>query len=192
MSIDIGATNTILIIEPNEQVREMLVEVFKNNNFKVLEASDGADGLSKASNEGKLDIILSGLNMPRMDGLEFMQEKNENEELKNIPVVIYDNIASEEEKEKVLATGAKDFIIEGTVTPDEIIQRVARAMQQGDYLFQVDPYALDAQSFISDYHLNKNFKCNNCGTDLALKLSAYKGKDMIAKIVCPSCGQKYL
>jgi len=192
MDIDISASNKILIIQPDKQVQEMLVEVFKNSGFEVMFAGDGAEGFSKINNQGGVDVILTALNMPRMDALEFIKRKKENPALVDTPVVIYDNLNSEEEKELVLKAGAKDFIAKGAASPAEIIQKVSRAMQQGDYLLQIDPYALDAQPFIENYHLNKNFECDNCGSPLAIKLRAYKGRDLTAKIVCPNCGKEYL
>jgi CheY-like chemotaxis protein/predicted RNA-binding Zn-ribbon protein involved in translation (DUF1610 family) len=192
MDIDISASNKILIIQPDKQVQEMLVEVFKNSGFEVMFAGDGAEGFSKINNQGEVDVVLTALNMPRMDALEFIKRKKENPALVDTPVVIYDNLNSEEEKELVLKAGAKDFIAKGAASPAEIIQKVSRAMQQGDYLLQIDPYALDAQPFIENYHLNKNFECDNCGSPLAIKLRAYKGRDLTAKIVCPNCGKEYL
>jgi two-component system chemotaxis response regulator CheY len=192
MSISLGATSKILIIQPDEEAREMLVEVFKANNFEVLVAVDGADGFSKANNVENLDIVLTALNMPRIDGREFLERKKEDEFLQNVPVVIYDNLRDEEEREELLAAGAKDFIIKGTVSPDKLVQRIARARQQGDYFFQIDHYALDAQQFIEDHHLAKNFKCTNCGADLAMKIAIGEDRNMKASIGCPVCGEQYL
>ncbi len=188
----LGATSKILIIQPEEGVREMLMEIFKANNFEVLVAVDGADGFSKANNEEDLDVVLTALNMPRIDGREFLKGKKEDEFLKNIPVIVYDNLRDEEERAEILAAGANDFIIKGTVSPDKLVQRVARVMQQGDYFFQIDPYALDAQQFIEDHHLTKNFKCTNCGADLAMKITIGEDKNMKASIGCPVCGEQYL
>jgi CheY-like chemotaxis protein/DNA-directed RNA polymerase subunit RPC12/RpoP len=188
----LGATSKILIIQPNNAAREMLVEIFRANNFEVLEAVDGADGFSKANNEEDLDIVLTALNMPRIDGREFLERKKADDFLKNVPVVIYDNLRDEEEREELLTTGAKDFIVKGTVAPDKLVQRIARAMQQGEYFFQIDSYALDAQQFIEDHHLAKNFKCTNCGADLAMKIAIGEDKSMKASIGCPACGEQYL
>ena len=192
MSLNLNTTNTILIIEPDDVSRDTLTEIFKNSNFKVLIAGDGVEGLSVASNEEKLDVVLSRLKMPRIDGMEFIKRKNEDKLLSQVPVVIFDNINSEEEKQEILKAGASDFIIKGTVAPDKLVQRVSRVIQQGDYMLQIDPYALDAQKLIEDYHLNKNFKCTNCGADLAIKLTIGKDKNMKANISCPDCGKQYL
>ncbi len=188
----LNATNKILIIQPEDPVREMLVEVFKKNNFEVLEAVDGADGFSKANNETGINVVLTALNMPRIDGREFLERKKNNEFLKDVPVVIYDNIASEEERQELLSLGAKDFLAKGTVSPDKLIQHIARAMQKGDYFFQIDPYALDAQQFVEDQHLPQNFKCTNCGADLAVKITIGDNKSMQTGIECPQCGTQYL
>lgn len=192
MITSIGKKNKILIIEPDESTRELLVEVFRNNNFEVLEAVDGADGFSKANNEEGLGVVLSSLIMPRIDGREFLKRKKDDEFLRNVPVVIHDNLRDEEEREEILSAGAKDFIVKGTVAPDELVQRIARAMQQGDYFFQIDPYAMDAQDFINDHHLESNFKCNNCGADLAIKITVDENREMKAGIGCSNCGKQYL
>ena len=192
MSISLGKKNKILIIEPDDSTRELLVEVFRSNDFEVLEAVDGAEGFSKANNEEKLGVVLSSLHMPRIDGREFLQRKKDDEFLENVPVVIHDNLRDEEERKELLDSGAKDFIVKGTVAPDELVQRIARAMQQGDYLFQIDPYAMDAQDFINDHHLESNFKCTNCGADLAIKITVDEDRSMKAGIGCPHCGKQYL
>ncbi len=192
MAIDIDNNNKILIIQPDDQTRSMLVEIFKENDFEVLEARDGAEGFAKANNQPDISVVLTDLNMPRIDGWEFLKTKKDNEFLKNVPVVIYANLISREDKQAALDAGAKDFIAKGVASPAEIVQKVSRAMQQGEYDLQVDPYALDAQQFIEDFHLNNNFQCTNCGSPLAVRIKAYKGKDLTAKIVCPNCGKEYL
>lgn len=192
MSINLGKKNKILIVEPSDETRELLKEIFKKNNFDVLESVDGAEGLAVASNEDDLGVILISLIMPRIGGREFLKRIKRNKALKDIPVVIYDNPRSRGVRESMLSAGAKDFISKGTIAPDELVQRVARAMRQGDYLFEIDPYALDAQSFISDHHLKSNFKCTNCGGDLAMKITVDKNQKMKASIGCQQCGRQYL
>jgi len=192
MSIDIDNSNKILIIQPDDQSRAMLVEIFKENDFDVLEARDGAEALAKANNDNDISVVLTDINMPRIDGLEFLERKKSNPFLADVPVVVYANLISEEDKQAALDAGARDFISRGSASPAEIVQKVSRAMQQGEYLLQVDPYALDAQQFIDDFHLSSNFICTNCGSPLAIKLKAYKGRDLSAKIVCPKCGKEYL
>ena len=192
MSIDIDNSNKILIIQPDDQSRAMLMEIFKNNDFDVLEARDGAEALAKANNDNDISVVLTDINMPRIDGLEFLKRKKDSPFLVDVPVVIYANLISEEDKQAALDAGARDFISRGSASPAEIVQKVSRAMQQGEYLLQVDPYALDAQQFINDFHLSNNFTCTNCGSPLAIKLKAYKGRDLSAKIACPKCGKEYL
>ncbi len=192
MAIDIDNSNKILIIQPDDQTRSMLVEVFKENDFEVLEARDGAEAFAKANNQPDISVVLTDLPMPRIDGWEFLKTKKDNEFLRDVPVVIYANLISREDKQAALDAGAKDFIAKGAASPAEIVQKVSRAMQQGEYDLQVDPYALDAQQFIEDFHLNSNFQCTNCGSPLAVRVKAYKGKDLTAKIVCPNCGKEYL
>ncbi len=192
MLTNLSATNKILIVQPEAEVREMLKAIFEKSGFEVIEAEDGIDALMKAKNES-IDVILTALHMPRLDGISLIKKKNEDPFLKDVPIVFYDTVSNEEEKEEILKeTGAKDYLPQGVISPEEIIQRTSRAIQQGDYYFKIDPYALDAQDFINDFHLGSNFKCTNDGSDLAIKLHINKDKTITANIVCPVCHKKYL
>ena len=62
---------TILLAEDDSTVREFIVELLTTGGFKVLTAEDGLDALEKAKNHsGKIDLLLSNLQMPRMTGIE--------------------------------------------------------------------------------------------------------------------------
>jgi len=185
----------ILIIDPNEDDRRLLADLFRKYGFQVLTATDGVEALSLLNKKGKVDVILTDLHLPRLDAWELLEKRQDQPLLKNVPVVIYATFTNDEEKEEVLEAGASDFIPRGVVKPAEIVRRVAKVMgitRFKHYDLQVDPYALDAQRFIEDYHLGTNFKCVNCGTPLAVRLLIQDTATARAQIVCPNCQQQYL
>jgi two-component system chemotaxis response regulator CheY len=75
----------------------------------VVEASDGVDGLKKlASNE--VDLILTDINMPIMDGLKLVSLVRSNEAYSNVPIVIITTEGAKEDKERAMALGANAYI----------------------------------------------------------------------------------
>ena len=67
----------ILIIEDEEPIRRVLVRILseENQSFEIVEASDGKEGLSLIKKE-KFDLVLCDIKMPKMDGIEVLQESS--------------------------------------------------------------------------------------------------------------------
>jgi two-component system chemotaxis response regulator CheY len=89
---------------------------------EVLEASNGAEGLAKVQS-GKLDLIFSDMDMPVMDGLEFLKSLVGVESAKGVPVVMITAEGSEARVVEALTAGAKGYLRK-PFTQDQIIARV--------------------------------------------------------------------
>jgi len=76
---------------------------------EVVEASDGVDGLKKLSSN-QVDLILTDINMPIMDGLKLVNLVRSNEAYKDVPIVIITTEGAKEDKERALALGANAYI----------------------------------------------------------------------------------
>jgi DNA-binding response OmpR family regulator len=113
----------VLIIEDDRFLRELMVRKLKTENFEVIEAEDGAEGLKKIKEE-KPDLVLLDLILPEMDGFEVLEQKRKDEEIKNIPVIILSNLGQKEEIDRGLQLGAKDYLIKAQFSPSEIIEKV--------------------------------------------------------------------
>jgi DNA-binding response OmpR family regulator len=113
----------VLIIEDDRFLRELMVRKLKMENFEVIEAEDGAEGLKKIKEE-KPDLVLLDLILPEMDGFEVLEQKRKDEEIKNIPVIILSNLGQKEEIDRGLQLGAKDYLIKAQFSPSEIIEKV--------------------------------------------------------------------
>lgn len=100
--------STVLIVEDNEDVRNLLVSVFEQLYF-VLTAGNGKEGYEKAI-EKKPDIILSDVVMPEMNGTELCQKIKANIETSHIPVILLTSQASSEYVIEGLKIGADDYI----------------------------------------------------------------------------------
>jgi two-component system chemotaxis response regulator CheY len=89
---------------------------------QVLEASNGAEALALV-NENTFDLILSDINMPVMDGLEFVRHLKELENAKNVPIVMITTEGGEKSVLEALSLGAKGYIRK-PFTPDQVKEHV--------------------------------------------------------------------
>lgn len=80
---------TILIVEDNEDVRSIFAEVFEGKGYHVLQAGDGAEALRVINSaDGIVDVVLTDLRMPVMNGVEFASELKHDPRFGHIPVVL--------------------------------------------------------------------------------------------------------
>lgn len=104
---------TLLIIDDDDDDREMLAEEVSefNSSAAIVMAANGKDGLQKLQNEEIFpDFIFVDLNMPRMNGKQFLVAIKSLPKFKNIPVIIYTTSKSVEDKEDTKKLGAVYFI----------------------------------------------------------------------------------
>lgn len=99
----------ILIVEDNQDSRELAVKVLKNKGYQTIEASDGEEALEKASAE-KPDLILLDISIPKIDGYEVAKRLKSDEELKDIPIVALTAHAMKGDREKVIVAGFEGYI----------------------------------------------------------------------------------
>lgn len=118
----LSESNTlVLVIEDHADLRKYICDQLKNE-YKVLEADNGADGLAKAEQEIP-DIIISDVMMPKMDGYELCNSIKSNEKTNHIPVILLTAKASTENKLEGLETGADDYLVK-PFNPEELKVRV--------------------------------------------------------------------
>lgn len=80
----------VLVIDDSSTMRKIVSRALRQAGLdfdEILEAADGQEALNLLENEN-VDLILSDINMPNMDGIEFLRQKREIDAIKNIPVVM--------------------------------------------------------------------------------------------------------
>lgn len=104
------ASYSFLIIEDSPTMRQLIrFALNRIPEAEVIEASDGVDGLKKLSS-GKVDMIITDINMPIMDGLKLVNLVRSNDSYKDIPIVIITTEGAQEDKERAMALGADAYI----------------------------------------------------------------------------------
>jgi len=102
---------SILIVDDAISMRGLLSMTLSNIGYNVVEANDGKDALIKLSSSGKVDLIISDLNMPNMDGIQLIKALKLEPKYKFIPVVMLTTEGQESKKEEGRAAGAKAWIV---------------------------------------------------------------------------------
>lgn len=99
---------SILIVEDHAEIRSYIRDLI-NDDFTVLEAAHGQEALQVLPKE-KVDLIITDLMMPWMDGFELLETLAANELYRSIPVLVVSARTSEEDRERVLFHGINDFL----------------------------------------------------------------------------------
>src|SRR6056297_152712 len=103
-----GKNFTVLVVDDEKALREILEEILTDMGYKVLTAEDGYVALNIIKKEDHIDIVLTDIKMPRMDGLELVKNiKSEKSDI--IPIMMTGYIDSDI-LVSVLRAGAYDFI----------------------------------------------------------------------------------
>jgi len=114
----------ILIVEDDKFLRDLLsARLRKEEDLEVFVAEDGEEGLRKIKEE-KPDLVLLDLIMPGIDGFEVLKKVKEDEEIKNIKIIVLSNLGQEEEIKKALDLGAEDYLIKAHFTLEEILSKI--------------------------------------------------------------------
>ena len=122
-----GERKTILVADDRWENRSVLVALLKPLGFRLVEAENGKQGLSKAA-QYLPDLILTDLVMPEMDGYQMLQELRQQERLKNIKVIVSSASVSAGDRQASLEAGADDFLPK-PVSAEELLAIVDRHLE---------------------------------------------------------------
>src|ERR1700692_50853 len=100
-------SNVVLLIEDEPRIRRFLRAGFELNGFSVLEAENAADGL-KAATFNAPDLIVLDLALPDLHGTEVLDRLRS---WSNVPVLILSVVSGEDEKVRLLQSGADDYVV---------------------------------------------------------------------------------
>ncbi len=100
----------ILTIDDSKTMRDMLMLTLSTNGFEVLQAVDGLDGLDVLGRE-TVDVVITDINMPKMDGYGVIQHMRERPEYDDLPILVLTTESDQEKKERARKLGATGFII---------------------------------------------------------------------------------
>ena len=104
-------SKNVLIVDDSKTVRNLVAFILKAEGIKVTTAEDGLDGLEKLYSMPEVDLILTDINMPRMDGFSFIIAVREQDAYKDIPIIILSTEGGEEDIQKGIRLGANLYMV---------------------------------------------------------------------------------
>ncbi len=122
-----GSVKTVLAVDDSASLRQMVSVVLRGGGYDVVEAVDGLDALSKMAGR-ELDLVLTDLNMPKMDGLEFTRQLRAMPAYKFVPVILLTTESNTEKKLQGKAAGATAWIIK-PFDPDQLLAVVKKVLR---------------------------------------------------------------
>jgi len=119
-------TKTIMTVDDSSSVREMVSYTLKDAGYEVIQAVDGQDALGKL--QGQIDMIITDLNMPNMDGLELIKSVRANGATKFIPIVMLTTESQDSKKKEGKSAGATGWIVK-PFKPPQILGVVEKLLK---------------------------------------------------------------
>ena len=113
----------ILIVDDSKTVRNLVAFILKAEGFKVTTAEDGLDGLEKLYAMESVDLIMSDINMPRMDGFTFIAQVREQDIYKDIPIIILSTEGEDRDIQKGIQLGANLYMVK-PAQPDKMVRNI--------------------------------------------------------------------
>ncbi|HPD74164.1 MAG TPA: response regulator [Patescibacteria group bacterium] len=119
--------NNILIVEDEHDIREIYAEVLNMAGYVVDQVADGEKGMQKIRDDN-WDILLLDIMLPGKDGIKILKEIKDHPELKKGIVIALTNLNSENIIQEVFGSGADGYLIKSEITPDKVVEEVARIL----------------------------------------------------------------
>jgi two-component system chemotaxis sensor kinase CheA len=106
---DVGPAN-ILVVEDSKFFLNQIVSFLTEIGYKPLTATDGLEGLDVLNKE-KVDLILTDIDMPNMDGLEMTRKIRSDERFKNLPIIAVTSLAGDAAEKEGIDSGINDYLV---------------------------------------------------------------------------------
>jgi len=120
-------SKNILIVDDSESIREVVSFTLQNEGHNVLIGNDGKDATKHLTGD-PLDLIITDLHMPVMDGIEFIKYVRNTAEYKNIPILFLTTESQTAKKMEAKEAGATGWIIKPFV-PAKLIAAINKVMR---------------------------------------------------------------
>ena len=119
----------ILFVEDEPTLQKAVGEILTQEGFEVLSALDGEEGLELIKKE-KPDLILLDLILPKKDGFEVLKEMKEDEDLKDIPVIVLTNLEGMSDVEKAMSLGATTYLVKANYELENVIAKIKKTLKE--------------------------------------------------------------
>jgi two-component system chemotaxis response regulator CheY len=117
---------TILIVDDSATLRQVVAMALRDAGYHVVEASDGKEGLNRLDAQ-PVQLIISDVNMPNMDGIAFLKAVKQRPDSKFTPVIMLTTENGDSKKQEGQAAGARAWVVK-PFQPAQMLAAVAKLM----------------------------------------------------------------
>ncbi|WP_136659736.1 response regulator [Nitratireductor sp. XY-223] len=114
----------VLTVDDSRTIRNMLLMTLSGAGFETLQAEDGVHGL-EVLGDSVPDVIITDINMPRMDGFGFIENVRKSERHRAVPILVLTTESDAEKKNRAREAGATGWIIK-PFDPEKLINAIQR------------------------------------------------------------------
>jgi CheY-like chemotaxis protein len=119
---------TVLIVDDDKDIRNILTEKLTTEGFNVVEAENGQVALEKYYQASKIDIILLDINMPVMDGHVFLKNLRLTPKGKNVPVLVLSNMAGHEDIVEAFDEHITDYLLKPNINLNAVVEKITKVI----------------------------------------------------------------
>jgi two-component system alkaline phosphatase synthesis response regulator PhoP len=124
------AKQTILVVDDEKDLLDLIEYNLKKEGFDVLKAENGEEGIAVAK-EKNPDLVLLDIMMPKMDGMQAVEEMRKDNQLKNIPIIFLTARSDEKTEVEGLNKGGDDYITK-PISTTKLISRIKAVLRRFD------------------------------------------------------------
>ena len=106
----IPQASTVLIVDDAFTFRQTLTVLLEKEGFRVLQARDGRDAIEQLQQGMSVQLVICDIEMPNMNGFEFLSYRRQNTQISNIPVVMLTSRSSDKHRWLAMRLGAVDYL----------------------------------------------------------------------------------
>ena len=117
----------IMTADDSASIRQMVSFTLKDAGYEVVEAVDGKDALNKL-NSAKINMLITDLNMPNMNGIELIKEARAIPAFKFIPIIMLTTESQAEKKQEGKAAGATGWIVK-PFKPEQLLAVIKKVLR---------------------------------------------------------------
>jgi two-component system chemotaxis sensor kinase CheA len=121
------AKKSVLVVEDSITSRMLLKNILETSGYLVVTAVDGIDAMTRLKTE-KFDIVVSDVDMPRMNGFNLTEKIRGDKKLAELPVVLVTALESREDRERGIDVGANAYIVKSSFDQSNLLETMRRLM----------------------------------------------------------------
>jgi two-component system, chemotaxis family, sensor histidine kinase and response regulator PixL len=129
VSLTANTAPTILVVDDSITIRETLTLVLQQAGYRVLKAQDGWEAIAILKSNPQIKLVVSDIDMPQMNGFEFLSHRRHDAKLAKIPVFVFSSRSNEKHRKIALQIGATAYFIKPSIE-DELLGAIVKLLGQ--------------------------------------------------------------